>query len=315
MENRRFFKKMCALFGLQKTESGAVCICSKGHFALVLVCIFVLLAGACYIAHWYLNLARVERSNEFYRGMYVAAESPSPGAVMPTVPALEPIPTPGADTLVMPLPTVPPLQESFAELLMFNPETVGFLTVSDLVALPVVQRINDNDYYLTHNFAGEESEEGAIFLDGMNRLELGDMCLIVYGHNMRNDTMFGRLDEYKSLEYLQKNCIFHFDTIYQDATYVPFAVFSASMDETSASYVNLRQFSFTQERYDSFVADLKSHSLFDIPVNVAYGDRLLLLVTCNYTQSDGRFVIALRQMHPDEEEADIREMLISAEKQ
>ena len=70
-----------------------------------------------------------------------------------------------------PLPTEPPPQESFAELLRYNPDTVGYLSIGEIVDLPVVQRENDNEYYLTHAYSGEEAREGALFLDGANRFE------------------------------------------------------------------------------------------------------------------------------------------------
>ncbi len=61
---------------------------------------------------------------------------------------------------------------------MHNADTVGYLDIEKTISLPVVQRENDNEYYLTHNFDGEESQEGTLFLDGANRLVPEDDCLI-----------------------------------------------------------------------------------------------------------------------------------------
>ena len=116
-----------------------------------------------------------------------APPTPTPQPLVVDVP----LPTPNEDTIVYALPTEPPPQESFAELLRYNPDTVGYLSIGETVDLPVVQRENDNEYYLTHAYSGEEAREGALFLDGANRLS--DENLIVYGHNMRNGTMFGEL--------------------------------------------------------------------------------------------------------------------------
>ena len=226
--------------------------------------------------------------------------------------AATPLPTPDADTLVLALPTPPPARESFSGLLATNPDTVGFLTLGNALALPVVQRLNDNEYYLDHSFEGAEAKEGALFLDGSNRLAPEDDCLIVYGHNMRNGTMFGVLHSYGSLAFLRANAAVRFDTLYEDRAYVPFAAFSASMDRNDARYFEARRFLLEGDAYDGFVAALKARSLFDIPVPVERGDPLLLLVTCDSTSRDGRFILALRGLRTGETEADVAAMLAGA---
>ena len=229
---------------------------------------------------------------------------PPPGADMPVVED-EPIPTPDADTLVVALPTPPPVQSSFEELLTLNPETVGFLEIEDMLALPVVQRENDNDFYLSHNFEGAEASEGTLFMDGVNRLVPEDDCLIIYGHNMKNKSMFGRLSAYGGLTYLRQHSIIRFDTLYENRSYVVFAAFAASMRQGSSRYFDVRNFIFDQAEFDKFVLKLQSRSIYRSPIDVRYGDGLLLLVTCDYTNREGRFILALRQLREGETEADM----------
>ena len=239
--------------------------------------------------------------------------TPSPvpfGADMPVADDVL-IPTPGADTLVFALPTAPPVQESFDALLALNPETVGFLEIEDMLALPVAQRENDNDYYLSHTFEGAEAQEGALFLDGMNRLIPEDDCLIVYGHNMKNKTMFGKLNAYGDLRYLRSHSVIRFDTLYENRRYVAFAAFTASMKPDNARYFDVRHFIFDEAEFDKFVLKLQSRSLYKSPIDVRYGDRLLLLVTCDYTRTQGRFILALRQLRPDETEADVQALAMT----
>ena len=227
-----------------------------------------------------------------------------PDADMPAI-VDEPIPTPDADTLVIALPTVPPVQESFSPLLSLNPETIGFLDIEGMLSLPVVQRENDNEYYLNHSFEGAEALEGTLFLDGMNRLTPEDDCLIVYGHNMKNHTMFGRLNAYADVSYLRQHPVVHFDTIYENRSYVAFAAFSASMAPGDPRYFDVRHFIFDEAEFDKFVLKLQSRSLFRSPIEVRWGDRLLLLVTCDYVNREGRFILALRQLRPDENEGGV----------
>ena len=237
---------------------------------------------------------------------------PGPDAHMP-VPVDQPIPTPDSDTLVIALPTAPPVQDSFSALLAANPDTVGFLEIGDMLSLPVVQRPNDNDYYLSHSFEGASAPEGTLFLDGMNRLVPEDDCLIVYGHNMKNHTMFGRLSAYGDVNHLRQHPVVRFDTLYENRSYVAFAAFSASMKPGDAHYFDVRNFIFDEDGFDKFVLKLQARSVFAAPVEVRYGDRLLLLVTCDYTNREGRFILALRQLREDENEGNMFAEALQAE--
>ena len=211
-----------------------------------------------------------------------------------------PLATADADTLVIAMQTPPPVQESFNELLASNPETVGFLSIEDVLSLPVVQRPNDNDFYLSHSFDLEESIGGTLFLDGANLLVPEDDCLIVYGHNMRNGTMFRPLVEYEEIDFLKENALIRFDTLYENRVYAPFAALTVTVDPDSERYLNLRQFSFDQAGFDLFVRSLRTLSVWENPIDVEYGDRILLLVTCEYTHDNGRFVLALRAQRGNE---------------
>lgn len=286
----------------------------RARLLICLICAAVLISGIAYTAIWLKNQRRIQREAELYNRLYVpktpspSAEpsaTPSPTATSaPTdaLPQVSDIPrsTPDGDTLVYALPTPPPVQDSFSELLEYNPETVGFLRAGDGISLPVVQRINDNEFYLNHTFAGESGSEGALFLDGLNRLVPEDDCLIVYGHNMHNGTMFGNLRMYQDLNYLRRCSLVSFDTLYRDGIYAPFAAFNASMDPGSAGYFDVRQFIFDADSFDRFVQQLRTRSYCEVPLDVRYGDRLLLLVTCDYTQNDGRFILALRAQRDGE---------------
>ena len=258
---------------------------------------------------------------------FLTTEAPTPAATplateAPTTTPLEyeiavdatlvPRATPDADTLVYALETPPPIQQYFNALLEMNSETVGFLNIDELLALPVVQRKNDNDYYLNHSFEREESSAGTLFLDGSNLLVPKDQNLIIYGHNMKNGTMFHALIGYDELSFLRKYPLVHFDTIYESTVYAPFAVFSAGVEPDSPGYLNFRRFIFDEDEFDGFIRDLRGLSKFSIPLDVRYGDELLLLVTCEYTRENGRFVIALRAQREGETEDELRQLVCAS---
>lgn len=248
---------------------------------------------------------------------FLTTEAPTPAATPPEYEiavdaTLVPRATPDADTLVYALETPPPIQQYFNALLEMNSETVGFLSIDELLALPVVQRKNDNDYYLNHSFESEESSAGTLFLDGSNLLVPKDQNLIIYGHNMKNGTMFHALIGYDELSFLRKYPLVHFDTIYESNVYAPFAVFSAGVEPDSPGYLNFRRFIFDEDEFDGFIRDLRGLSKFSIPLDVRYGDELLLLVTCEYTRENGRFVIALRAQREGETEDELRQLVCAS---
>lgn len=323
---------------------------ARRHQLFCLACALIILGCVAYVAGYFAEQSRVRREGEVYRAMYspapleteapaatatataiptaaisstpaatsTAAGSPTPAAspapaATPTPEAQvvdEPLPTPNENTIVLSLPTEPPPQESFAELLRYNPDTVGYLSIGEIVDLPVVQRENDNEYYLTHAYSGEEAREGALFLDGANRLS--DENLIIYGHNMRNGTMFGELSSFGEREFLLKNAVVRFDTLYENALYVPFAMFEASMDENDGHYFDVRQIVFDETTFELFVLKLRGRSVFDVPVAVEYGDQLLTLVTCSYNDDDGRYIVALRKLRAGETEEEMRALMAEA---
>lgn len=226
--------------------------------------------------------------------------------------SIAPLATPDANTLIYAMETPPPIQPSFGDLLSLNPDTIGFIQIGSDISLPVVHKPNDNNYYLNHSFNCEESIGGTLFLDGSNLLTPEDASLIIYGHNMRNGTMFRPLINYESLDYLKQNPLVQFDTIYENRCYVPFAVFTVSANEDSDRYVNIRQFMFDEYSWPDYIASMRKHSVHNIPVEVEYGDRVLLLVTCEYTHNNGRFVLALRQQRESETIDELRARIQAA---
>ena len=195
--------------------------------------------------------------------------------------------------------TLPPMQESFAELYAQNPHVVGWLEMDPDIALPVVQW--DNSFYMDHDFDGNESVAGTLFVDSRNTLWPQDDHILIYGHNMKDGSMFGSLNNYRNVGFLRATTCIQFNTIYGDAQYVPFALFDASMTKDDPNYFKLIRLNFSEEQpFDAFLEDVQSRSLFNIPVDVNEDDQLLSLVTCSYSMDDGRFIILCRKLRADE---------------
>jgi SrtB family sortase len=196
-----------------------------------------------------------------------------------------------------------------------NGDLVGWLVAGRTISQPVFQL--DNQYYMTHDAQGNESANGAVFLDEHNQVWPRDVNLIVYGHNMKSDAMFGTLDDYRTLGYLKDHPVITFQTVYDETpvSYVPFAVFDASMSPGSAGYVKIRRIGFgSAEENAAYLKELKSASLFDIPVDVQAGDQLLTLVTCSYSHEDGRFVVVARRVREGETLDGLTGQVVTADK-
>lgn len=203
--------------------------------------------------------------------------------------------------------------ERFVQLFAINPDLMGWITAGDAVDEPVVYR--DNEFYLDHSFYQEYSAGGTVFADVENAAWDTDGYVILYGHNMRNGSMFGELEKYRKLEYLKENAAVTLDTVTGEAakSYVPFAVFDASMMLDDPNYFHLRRFEEYQTgdeaRIQAFLDELRQRSLFDVPVDVMVQDRVLALVTCSYGDPDGRMMLFCRELREGETVEDMQALM------
>ena len=165
----------------------------------------------------------------------------------------------------------------FAALQEQYPSVVAWLKMDDVdVSYPVVQG-DDNEHYLHYDPADQGSVSGSIFLDWRNKSIENDLHALIYGHNMRDESMFGQLDNYVSEDfYKQGTATFRLYT--PDATY-RYQIFAVDIvDPTDDVY----QVGFTNtQAFDAFVRQLKEESIYDTGVEVAGYDHVITLSTCS----------------------------------
>lgn len=198
----------------------------------------------------------------------------------------------------------------FQALYDINPELIGWLTVGDIVDEPVVYR--DNSFYLTHGFDGTKSNSGAVFADVENSACESDKYLVLYGHNIRGGGKFGPLSDYKELDFLKANPVFKWDAVCAGENageYAVFGLFEASMLENSSDYFYLRRFEELRaggdESAQALIDEVQTRSLIDIPLDVSPEDSIIVLVTCSYSNADGRLLLFARKLREAETRADI----------
>lgn len=199
--------------------------------------------------------------------------------------------------------------EALLDAIAENADVKGILSYGNGTSLYIVQG-SDNAYYLDHDYRMKSSWTGAPFLDCHCKLDPRDTNLIIHGHNMKNGTMFSNLISYYDKQYMASFPIFTYATADDFEIYVPYAVVDVDVYEQSSAYFDILKWNFdTEKDFNDYVGYYMSNSAYELPIKAEYGDTLLTLSTCNYKNSatsDGRLLICLRKLRPNETVDDIQ---------
>lgn len=186
--------------------------------------------------------------------------------------------------------TVPvrPQLVNFDQLRKQNEEVVGWLYSKETVInYPVVQA-KDNDYYLTHLFDRTENKMGAVFMEYKNQPDVSDKNTILYGHHMKNGSMFASLIDYQEQAYYEQHPELYYATPEGDYHFEVYAGFLAEADETCPLSFG------SDEDFLAYAQQMKERSTFDSGITINEGDRLMTLYTCSYEFSDARYLLVGR---------------------
>lgn len=180
-----------------------------------------------------------------------------------------------------------------------NGDLVGWLKIGGVVNAPVVFR--DNVYYLTHGFDRKENVGGAIFLDAYHPMRGTTQNFLLFGHNMRDGTVFGHLAKYRDPAYLTEHCLVTFSTLYEKFDYFIFTVIVTSADPSSDHFVNYAGYPTfaSDDVFHRYMDRLRQHSLFAWGADVKSDDALLTLSTC--LEGDERITLLARRLREGED--------------
>ena len=155
----------------------------------------------------------------------------------------------------------------------------------------------DRNFYLDHDFSGMESAEGALFVDEKNSIYPPDGNTVVYGHNMKNGHMFGTLKMYLDEEFFREHRKIHFDTVYETGIYEVVAVLKTRiLNENEPGFRYYRFFQYqTKEEFQECQDFVEKNRIFETGTDLQYGDQILMLSTCEYSQENGRLVVVARK--------------------
>lgn len=191
----------------------------------------------------------------------------------------------------------PVMQDKFVRLYAENNDLVGWLSIEGMkIDYPVMQN-EDDEYYLHHDFRGNDSKYGCLYvrekadlIDGTN--------FVIYGHNMKDGSMFGDLDLYVDESFCREHSLISFDTLYEERTYEIVAVFRSQVYGEETDVFKYYQFykADTMEEFADFYDNIKALSLYDTGVDAQFGDTFLTLSTCAYHVKDGRLAVVAKRV-------------------
>ena len=173
----------------------------------------------------------------------------------------------------------------FESLISINKDCIGWIYVPDTnINYPVVQTTN-NEYYLKRLFDRKYGISGTVFLDSGNTSEMTDRHSILYGHHMKNGTMFANAEDYKDQSYADAHPYGYYIT--PDAVY-EIKFFAGYLTDP---YNDSWDLDFTGSEFADWISRAKQRSHFYTDITPGNEDRIITLSTCSYDIADGRFVL------------------------
>lgn len=186
------------------------------------------------------------------------------------------------------------VNEKYKALFEKNNDFVGWICIDGTnINYPVMWTPNNPDYYLKHSFEKEYSDYGVPYID--EACVMGESNnYVIYGHHMKNETMFHDLCNYASKDFYDEHPIIKFDTLFGFGEYQIVAVFRFDTNNDTFRY---NQFTdMDEEHFKNFMNSVHLRQLYDTGVDAEYGDHLITLSTCEYTYTNGRFVVVAKKV-------------------
>lgn len=176
--------------------------------------------------------------------------------------------------------------DPFESLLELNKDVVGWIKIPGTeIDYPVVQA-EDNEFYLDRNLKKESSSRGSIFMDYRNSNDVKDYNTVIYGHHMKDGSMFAGLSSYKNRSFYADHAFIEYDSLKQP---IRWQIFSVYIAEPSDDFL---QVSFSNDvEYTQYLDKIINRSIYETGVKVTKDDRILTLVTCSYEFKNARLVV------------------------
>lgn len=185
------------------------------------------------------------------------------------------------------------VMSEYKDLFLQNPDMVGWLIIDGTkIDYPVMWTPQEPEYYSQRGFDKADSKNGLLFLDGGSDVSEYGSNLIIYGHNMKNGSMFADLMKYEKKSYWEKHPTIQFDTLYETRIYEVTAV----AKENDLSLLPYDFISPSEEKATAAIGRMEDIALYDTGIDMNFGDDFLTLSTCDYSEKDGRLVVMARRV-------------------
>ena len=189
------------------------------------------------------------------------------------------------------------MQVKVSELKEQYPNLVAWIRIDGThIDYPVMQW-TDNEHYLTYSYNGNKSKLGSIYLHKDADINKPSSNFIIYGHNITTGVMFNELLDYKKQSFYNDHKIIKFTTENKDAEYEIVSVFTTKIYRDNENVFKYYKFinAANEAEYNDYISNVKRLSLYNTGVDAKYGDQLITLTTCEYSQKNGRIVIVARE--------------------
>lgn len=184
--------------------------------------------------------------------------------------------------------------EKYGALYEQNNDFVGWIQIDGTnINYPVMQTLDNPDYYLKHSFEKTWSDYGVPYLDEACVIGQSNN-LVIYGHHMSNGSMFCDLELYSDPAFCMDHPVIRFDTLTSFGEYEVIAVFRYNTNQETFRYD--REVNMDEGRFSWFIEQVHARELFSTGKDASFGDQLLTLSTCEYTYKNGRLVVVARKV-------------------
>jgi sortase B len=179
----------------------------------------------------------------------------------------------------------------FAALQQQNPDVYAWIQVPGTeVDYPILQSSNDNTYYLNHTIDGEEKKEGAIFTENYNTKTFEDPNTVIYGHDMKNGSMFQSIHKYMDRSFFDNNRDI---VIYMPDQILSYKIFAAYLTDNKHLLMNYNFWS--KDEYQQYLNSIFSmrdmNAFIDTSTEVTNEDKIITLSTCYAGISTQRYLV------------------------
>ncbi len=187
----------------------------------------------------------------------------------------------------------------YSEIHSQNTDMVGWIKIDGTkINYPVMLSQYEPNFYLTHGFDKKYTVYGCPYIQEDCDAFTPSDNIIIYGHNMKNGSMFADLGKYNDKSFYDTHQTINFDTIYKTQSYKILAAFECEVNTARNDlfeyyrFVNAR----TEKEFTDFIDKCKDISFYETGVSAKYGDKLITLSTCSATDKDFRIVVVAKKI-------------------